>query len=100
MNVKLKIESIVNTYLKKYPLEADDFLRQVSKNRMKQDNKFGLATATKDTSNMRALFEIPETLYGMIKIGLDEHELEWFYSLRGSRWFAKKFKSTSLAQSI
>lgn len=46
----------------------------------------------------RKLFEMPETLFSMMKKRLPQDDWDWFRSLDGSRWFAKKFKQFRSSQ--
>lgn len=56
--------------------------------------------ASLEGSEMRALFEIPETLSVMFTTELDEEETIWFKTKQGAFWFAKTFKVFALPTNI
>lgn len=90
-----KIKLAVRDYIKLFPEEWVAFKRQMEAlRRTLKDQQFGEAKGT--GSEMRALFEMPETLHTILVNNLDETEMEWFKSggskhNEGAIWFAKTF---------
>ena len=95
-DIKSKINTIVDSYLTTYNMEAKAFLVAHKAKLDNQSNKFGKIKGSDMVE--RVLHEVPETLFIMLKTGLEEHEWEWWISKEGGRWFAKKFKAMSLTK--
>ena len=97
-DIKLKIEKIVKGYAKAYPDEFEAFKKGVKQKLYIQRDKFA------STKNMdfviRGLYEIPETLLGLLKLKLTMDEWKFYESKEGGRWFAKKFKEFAIAEKI
>jgi len=94
---KAKIEAAVESYSKLFPLEYKNVIAQVNKKKwLLDDERFGES----QTGNMRALYEIPETLFSTILQVLTSGEMEEFKGQKGSRWFAKKFPQFRTAQEV
>lgn len=99
MSVKAKknIEAIVAKYIFAYP---DDYAAVVKAVEAMHHMMVDDFASTKDTENMRGLYETPEELYAMFLIELDEWDMKWFKTKDGGRWYAKKFKEFALPKSI
>lgn len=95
---KKRIETIVKNYIRSSPEEYELVVTAVKLHRHAlNDPKF----ATLDgSSEHRALFEMPEALFGLLVRGLDDEDVAWFKTTQGGRWFARKFKDFALPSSI
>ena len=95
-NAQANIMANVLQYTKTFPQEWEQFKLQMKQVRDNAKNKFGEIEGS-DTVE-RKLHEIPETLYSMLKMSLCEEDWDYYNSLEGSKWFAKRnplFRSSS-----
>jgi len=86
---KAKILQLVTDYSLTCPLEFTQFKKQMKLQKEASLNEWAEVDSMDYVE--RKLFEIPETLYAILKVRLDEDGWLWFKSKEGSRWFAKKF---------
>lgn len=86
--IKQHIKRIVATYKALHP-EDYKLTREAvrMKRQLLQDEKF----ATSEGSDMRALYEISETLSRYLISDLNNEEATWFKTTDGARWFARTF---------
>jgi hypothetical protein len=93
---KQKIKRIVTSYALLNPDEYKLTRKAVEmKRKLLKDPKFG-----EGQGDMRALFEISETLSSDLIRNLDTEASNWFKSKDGGRWFARTFREFSLAEHI
>lgn len=103
-SAKHKIKLAVRDYIKLFPEEWVAFKVQTeSLRRTLKDQKFAEAKGT--GSEMRALFEMPETLHTILVNNLDDAEMDWFKSggidhKEGGRWFAKSFPEFRIPSNV
>lgn len=95
---KEQITKIVRDYMRTFPAEYNAFRNSVRIKKEGQSNKFGLAKETQ--IELRALYDIPETLDVSMSMLLSEEALQWLRSKEGARWFARKFPAFKVAQEI
>lgn len=101
-SAKAKIKKSVEDYIKLQPEEYRVFRMSMEDRKSDlTDERFGVAKG----SEMRVLFEMPETLHKMIVNQLDIEELEWFKAggadrKEGGRWFAVNFPAFRLAEHV
>lgn len=94
---KKNIEDIVNKY--KFAFK-DDYNTVVKAVEAMHHIVIDDFASTKDTPNMRGLYETPEELYAMFLIELDIEDMQWFKTKEGGKWYAKKFKEFAIPKSI
>jgi len=94
---KQKIRTIVANYIVLDPQEFASFCKEQKEWRKKEANAF--ASSTSDVVE-RKIFEIPDTLYSMLKIRLSDEDMDWFRTKEGARWFAKSFKDFRSSEKI
>ena len=87
---KKKITAIVSKYVKE---NREEF--ELVKEALVMRRKMNEEGYDKHT-DMRPLYELPETLHTIFNAELDEQDLVWFKSKKGGNWFAKEFKVFSL----
>lgn len=96
---KQQIISTVAKYKKMFP---EEYVLVVDAIRNKRaalfDERFG--EAPESGNDMRALYEIPETLNNLIVMDLDVDGLTWFSTKKASRWFALKYPEFTLPAAI
>ena len=101
---KIKIKECVELYIRLMPEEYKAFLEQmVQVRRQLLDDKFGQALG--QGTEMRALFEMPESLHHLLTTKLTLEELQWLKEggtdkKAGARWFAKTFPAFRLIRTI
>ncbi len=95
---KKHIKQIVETYIKVFPQEFEDFKFGMNAVRASlKDEEFGEAMVG-SSSGYRALYEMPETLQNMLIKGLNDEEMSWLKAgipsnrNQGGQWFARTFK--------
>lgn len=86
---KTRIAEIIKEYIRTYPIEWADFCLAVKEKLSLSSNDFGEISGSDLIE--RKLFEMPETLYIIFKLKMDEAEFEWFKTKEGSRWFVKTY---------
>lgn len=100
--VKYKINNIVNNYISMFSDEYNIFVKAQNKRIETTLNDF--AELKGNTFINRKLFEIPEKLFTMFKIKLTSEEFDWLFpiknDLKGSHWFAKKYKQFRASKRI
>jgi hypothetical protein len=95
--IKKKIRRIVANYKLLNPEDYKLTRKAVDmKRKLLQDPRFG----TGENIDMRALFEISETLSTSLIRGLDTEASNWFKSKEGGRWFARTYGEFSLAEFV
>ena len=92
LKTKNKIKNIVTLYMEIYPQEYSQFLKSM-KQKQATSNDYG---DTKMDTIEKLVYEIPETLFGLLTIKLDEDETEKLNSPKGAEWFAKTFPQFSM----
>lgn len=100
---KQHITQIVHNYIRLYPEEFEIVKEGIKVQRNLHLDEFASAKGT--GSEMRGLYEIPESLSEMLIMGLTEEEMEWLKAgglnrKEGGRWFAKTFTAFALPESI
>ena len=104
-SAKLNIKTIVDKYIKDFSWEYEAFKEQMADRRASmQDEKFGTVQG-KGLSIERAIFEMPETLHGMLVANLTEEQMKWLKEggkngHEGSSWFAKTFPTFRLPEKV
>lgn len=88
-SAKHNIRKIVATYTTQFKSEYLDFVDQMKTVRTMVDD-FG-STLSPDGLVVRALYETPETLQGLLVHNLTEDQIGWLKSKEGGRWFATTF---------
>lgn len=96
-STKKHITSLVRFYIKQNPEEWETFKKGIEMTRQFTKDEFATLYGSHDT---RALFDMPEKLYEMFVMGLDEEEMQWFKTKRGAHWFARNFPAFALPQQI
>lgn len=97
---KQQVRDTVAKYKRLFPQEYVVVVHAIrTKAAALYDTRFGTADASKD-SDMRALYEIPETLSNMLIHALDADGLTWFSETKASYWFAKTFPEFRLPDQI
>lgn len=94
-STKNHIKKIVKDYTQQFPAEFE-----AVKNSIAEHRKMAVDEFASTTNHSRALHEMPETLYTMLVMQLDEGEMQEFKSIKGSRWFARAFPVFALPNSI
>lgn len=97
VKAKSNIEKVVSKYKFAY---ADDYATVVKAVEAMHHMVVDEFASFQDSKNLRGLYETPEELYAMFIIDLDEHDMQWFKTKDGGRWYAKRFKEFALPQSI
>ncbi len=69
-----------------YPQEWADFQKAIKEKLSLSKDDFGKLEGSDLVE--RKLFEIPETLYTILKMKLAAEDWEWFGTKEGARWFA------------
>lgn len=96
-DAKQAIKKIVKLYQFQYPAEYELLVDAVALTRNSLKNpKFAKAESAGQGSDMRGLFEISETLDGMLTNALSIEHMMWFKTKPGGRWFAKTFGEFAL----
>ena len=107
---KKKLKDLVAGYKALYPEEFENFkIGMRDKRNLLQDRKYGEASQS-DVID-RVMGEVPENLYIIIKMKLDEDEIKWFHGElgykqgetlfnEGPRWFFTTFKEFRSAEEI
>lgn len=95
---QIKIEALVTDYQNIFPDEFSEFRKAIKTKQDMASDKFAAVQNTNNQIIERVLFEIPETLYGIFLVRLEEQEMKYLDSKEGSRWFAKKFPQYRVAQ--
>lgn len=96
--IKNNIESTVKEYVRLAPDEFSDFKKGM---RMKVKNSLdNFAEVKGGDFIIRELYELPETLYAMLKIRLTDDEFTWFRTREGGVWFATKFKDFRVSKHV
>lgn len=83
-SAKNKITECVETYVKIFPEEFE--LYKKNKNQC-----FKETTSLKCDALDYLMARYPETLFSLFVKSLDEAELAWFKTLKGTRWFISAF---------
>ncbi len=91
LDTRQKITLIVKEYnrlsaFKEERREFDEFMKLKRKN---QINEFSMIKG--DHTLERVLYDVPETLYNLFRIKLEDGDWDFFDSKEGARWFAKSF---------
>lgn len=97
--VKAHIEAIVTEYIRLWPDDYGNVKRSVA------IEKDGLAdprfSQVKGTSFLlRKLTDYPEQLYYMLVNQLTDEEKDWWKSVAGGRWFARRFPTFTLPDKV
>ncbi len=93
---KKHIQEIVGQYIKENQEEFEIVKKGIQlKHSLTKDD-----LASIENSEMRGLYEIPETLSNMLLLELEEEELLWLKTKQGGFWFAKEFKVFALPTNI
>jgi hypothetical protein len=95
-DIKLKIAAIVTQYERDNAPEYTAFLMGRKAKTDNLINKFG-ETKSSDFIE-RILFEMPETLDGLLVTQLEDDEMQFLRSKIGGLWFAKTFKQYNVSQ--
>lgn len=98
MDTKETIKQIVKDYIQFEPLEYEGIKNISAEKRNKSASDFG--EIGKTDIEMRALVEIPETLFGMLMTRLTKEDFAWLRSKIGLQWFAKTFKAFCVAKRV
>lgn len=94
---KNKITQGVKDYIKLFPGEYQDVIKDIKKKKA-VTNKFAELKGTDVVQ--RLLFEIPETLFTIINTRLTDEEKKWFESVEAGRWFAQSFRQFTVAEKL
>lgn len=98
---KQQIRDVVRKYIKLFPEEYVEVCHAIrTKQRALSDSRFAKADSAGKDSDLRALYEIPETLNNMIIHVLDLEGLTWFSGKEPSRWFANTFPQFRIPEQI
>lgn len=102
-DIKNKIRLLVKEYIRNFPQEYELFKQAVAVKRSLQDKSTGALKG--DHVLYRPLIEYPETLYGIINLGLTAEEKKEFDASEkgvstGARWFAKEFPDFRIVDKI
>lgn len=99
---KHEITKVVRNYKQAYPDEYAAVIDQIRLTRQQQINEFAATDMNKNNVIEQLMYEIPETLYVMLKAKLSEHAWKEFQdqNLGGPRWFAQTFKEFAIARKI
>lgn len=92
-----KVKLIVEEYTKLFPEEFKAFKKAHTVELEMNKDKF--ASTGMDTIT-RKLYEIPETLFAMLKTRLSDEDWAEFTTKQGSRWFAKSFKPFRASEKV
>lgn len=95
---KLKIKQLVATYKEVHPEEYIAVVDQIRITRGMQDDEF--ASTGGDHVVEQKLYEVPETLFAILKFNLSSDQLKELYSKAGARWFARTFREFATAIKI
>lgn len=99
-DAKHNIKTIVDAYKRQHPDEYGQLKKAVQFHREAlKDEKFASAKAG-GGSDMRALYEISETLQMAFAMNLTVDQTVWFKTVQGGRWFAKTFGEFALPSSV
>lgn len=93
-----KIRNCIILYKRTFPDDYETVVYEIANRRKLNVDKF--ASLKGDHAIQRALFEIPETLMVGILANLDEHQMGYFKSIEGSRWFAKTFRQFAVGNEV
>ena len=97
---KDRVRDIVKEYQRIF---ADEFLRFKDAMVDKRANlKFESGILNKDSSNIveRAICEMPETLFDILKRQLTDEQFTWLRTKAGFRWFVTAFPAYSAVKKI
>jgi len=97
-DLKKKIENIVSDYKTIFPKEYIAVIKLVSSKRSQQQGKF--AETKGDHAIERGLYEIPETLDGLLNNNLTLEERKHYKTKPMARWFAKRFPEFRLGKRV
>ena len=98
---KEAIKAAVRKYKNLFPEEYVEVCHAIrTRQEALYDSRFAKAEGVSKDSDLRALYEIPETLNNMIINALDLEGLTWFSGKEPSRWFAKTFPEFRLPEQI
>lgn len=86
---KLLIRTFVREYTLTFPQEWEQFNKAMKEKRANSNDDFGVVQGADIIE--RKMHEIPETLYTIFKMKLNEEDWGFFQSKEGTRWFAKQF---------
>lgn len=86
---KNKITELVKNYMAMFPEEFELVKKELAAKRTKNRDKFAAIEGTDVLQ--RAIHEIPMTLETVLSTKLKDDELQWFRTIAGARWFARKF---------
>jgi len=96
--LKGKIKRIVEEYIKFLPEEYAAFKAGMKEKRDRTWNRTGKIEGTEVLD--RPIHEIPESLYGIMNLHLNDAEKEEFQSQVMTRWFAKSFPDFSVVEKV
>lgn len=97
-----KLENIVNNYIKNFPTEWEAFRIQMKAKRSQQTKWAEMAG--EQGVVIRALLEIPETLWALFKIGLTDSEMLEFKTENTKnlpiyqQWLSKRFPDFKVSE--
>lgn len=86
---KTQIKKIVKEYIGAFPNDYATFIQWMNEQRHNAANDFDEIKGSEMVG--RKLFEMPEDLYAMMKVNLDDGGFTWFRSKDGAQWFAQTF---------
>lgn len=82
------LTNLVQAYKRLMPEEFREFKRAQELKVQLNRNQFGVA----DGSQIRKVYEIPETLFNIFQENLSDETVKYLQSKEGQSWFAKTFK--------
>lgn len=89
MSTKEHIDILVRDYVKNYPQEWNDFQKSIKEKLSLSKDEFGIMEGSELIE--RKLYEIPETLYTILKLRLSLEDWDWYQAKEGARWFASHY---------
>ena len=100
--MKTAQDKIIEYVIAYKELFADEYQQFLIGRKEKIDmNLTKFAEPDKDLPSIdRQLHEIPNTLFTILKTRLKEEEWAYFDSIKGSRWFARKYKEFRSAERV
>lgn len=94
--VQKKIIALVTDYIRLFPGEYMDFKRGIKMKASLKHDKY--ATLKGADFIERELGEMPETLWGILKLKLTSDELGYFDTKEGNRWFFGYFRDFRISE--
>lgn len=99
--MSIKAKQNITTIVAKYKFtHPDDYATVVKAVEAMHHMVIDDFASSKDSQNIRGLFETPEELYTMFILELDESDMQWFKTKDGGKWYAKTFKEFAIPKNV